>query len=218
MLYQNVMKFLRKSAWLACVLLPAAMAPGPRIKQGLAAARMTLAVPAGWVEVPVIANEDMSYEYAVRHPKRRLEVRYALRPLAGMLAEYARSKKQKDVTMVDPNEMYQTLFRTVKLNIGPHAQPGQSMDDMLAAEFAQPLNEFPAAAIKEEFGADWGATAILQPRASFGQRYKQCLVVALHKRNAADAYCFFMFDDQADLKDVVFGDPAKSPFHSLRFL
>ena len=193
--------------------LGVSLAPGPAVKKQVLAARMVLAPPAGWTETPVIGNDQMEYDYALRYPGHRLEVRYALRPLAGVLAEYARSKTKKNVTMVDPNRMYETLFRAIVLNVGMGAQAGPD----LAAGFSKPLQTFPPAAVKAEFGADWGATALIEPGPEFGQTYQHCLLVGLHKNNAADAYCFYLFDDQKDLTDLVFGDPAKAAFHSLRF-
>lgn len=201
--------------WLLAVAasLCVSLAPGPALKKQLLAARMTLTPPPGWTETPVIRNDQMDYDYALRYPSHQLEVRYAVRPLTDMLAEYARSKTKKNVTMVDPNRMYETLFRTIVLNVGMGAQTGSDM----AAGFSKPLQTFPPAAVKAEFGADWGATALLEPGPEFGQTYKHCLLVGLHKNGAADAYCFYLFDDQKDLADVVFGDPAKAAFHSLRF-
>lgn len=192
-------------------------APSQLLKQQLATAHMTLTLPADWTETPVIANEQMSYDYALRYPGRRLEVRYAVRPLAAQLAEYARSKKSKNVSMLNPNGVYKQVFHTIVLNVGVGGQTNPNMAQALQAEFARPLKEFPSQAIKAEFGADWGATDVIQPGPEFGQDYKHCLLVALHKNGAADAYCFHLFDDQKDLAEVVFGDPAKTVFHSLRF-
>jgi hypothetical protein len=191
--------------------------PGLPLKQQLAAAHMVLTPPPGWTETPVLANEQMSYDYALRYPGRRLEVRYAVRPLATRLAEYAHSKKSKDVSMLDPNGIYKQVFHTIVLNIGVGGQTNPDMGQALQAEFARPLKEFPSSAIKAEFGADWGATDLIQPGPEFGQTYKHCVLVGLHKDGAADAYCFFLFDNQKDLAEVVFGDPAKAAFHSLCF-
>lgn len=178
---------------------------------------MVLTPPPGWTETPVIANGQMSYAYALRCPGRRLEVRYAVRPLAGMLAEYARSKTRKNESMVDPNGLYETLFHTISLNVSAGNPANANMAEAMPAEFARPINQFPSQAVKAEFGADWGGTALLQPGPEFGQTYKHCLLIGLHKKGAADAYCFYLFDNQQDLTEVVFGDPKKAAFHSLRF-
>lgn len=193
------------------------LAPGPAVKKQLLAARMTLTPPPGWVETPVIANGQMDYDYALRYPGHRLEVRYAVRPLAGMLAEFARSKKQKNVSMVNPDKMYEQVFHTIVLNVGVGGQTSSDMAAALQVEFAKPLKEFPSAAVKAEFGADWGATELIQPGPDFGQTYRHCMLVGLHKNGAADAYCFYLFDDQKELTNVIFGDPTKAVFHSLRF-
>ncbi|MGI4874887.1 MAG: hypothetical protein ACRYFX_27350 [Janthinobacterium lividum] len=206
-------RLLLKPLLAVAALMSISLTPGPTVKKQLAATHMTLMPTPGWTETPLIKNAQMSYDYALRYPGRRLEVRYALRPLATMLAEYARSKHQKNVTMVDPNRMYETLFRAIVLNVGMSNPAGSDP----AAGFSKPLQTFPSEAVKAEFGADWGATALIEPGPEFGQTYKHCMLVGLHKNGVADAYCFYLFDDQQDLDDVLFTDSIPSIFHSLRF-
>lgn len=189
--------------------------PDPQAKKKLLAAHLTLTPPLGWAETPVIANGQMSYDYALHYPGRRLEVRYAVRPLAEQLADYARRSADKNQVAIDPNQQYQTLFRTIVLNVSAGGQSGPAMAAAMQAIFAQPLQEFPPAAVKAEFRADWGAIISLQPVPAFGQAYQNCVVVALHKSGVADAYCFYLYDHDADLDELVLNTPAT--FHSLRF-
>jgi hypothetical protein len=46
----------------------------------------------------------------------------------------------------------------------------------------------------------------------FGQNYKYCMLVALHKSNIGDAYYFYLSDTKDDFNNNM--DPA---FHSLKF-
>jgi len=53
--------------------------------------------------------------------------------------------------------------------------------------------EFPAAAVKNEFGADWGKLVLLRPRATFAKGYQLCLLQILNKGNRF-AYSFVLFN------------------------
>ncbi|GAB2967586.1 hypothetical protein GCM10027048_42910 [Hymenobacter coalescens] len=182
---------------LSAVGLPAATPLPANFQQGLTEARMMYTAPAGWKAVPVRPNGDMNYEYALKHPTRKFEVRYAIRPLAGLLREYQAAKRKGEIA-VHPNSFHESLLQVTLLNISG----GQDA----------PVQEFDARAVRQEFGADWGATSMVTPSPSFAPGYKYCMVVALHKANQADAYYFYLAANQADL------EPGMQPaFHSLRF-
>lgn len=171
-------------------------------QQVLKAARMEFRPPAGTVPTPVLKNAQMDYDYAVRVPGKHVEIRYAIRPLDKLLAEYRLSKSKKGEAMVDPNELYSSLVTVVALNIS-----GGDMPE---------TKDFPAAAVKQEFRADWGTTTMVRAGKEFGPKYAKCMVVALHKKNAADAYVFYLFDQPADLGPLL-DDPKADAFHALRF-
>jgi hypothetical protein len=191
--------------------------PSQDFRQQLAAGHLTLTPPAGWVETPVIANRVLRYDYALRYPGRRLEVRYAAEPLAPLLADYALGKTDKAHLQVNPNELRGQFFIGTMLNVRGLKMEDAAFDAAYRVEEVKPLNVFPDKALKTEFGADWGALAPLVPSPEFGQTYKHCVLMGLHKTDAADAYVYFLYDDQKDLNEVVMGDPAKAAFHSLRF-
>jgi hypothetical protein len=192
-------------------------APSQTFRAQLAAAHMTLAPPAGWTETPVIPNNLLHYDYALRYPGRRLEVRYVTEPLAPLLADYALGKTDKSHLQVNPNELRGQFFIGTMLNVRGLKMEDPGFDAAYRAEEPKPLNVFPDKAIKAEFGADWGALAPLVPVPEFGQDYKHCLLIGLHKTDAADAYVYFLYDNQQDFVEIVMRDPAKAAFHSLRF-
>ncbi|WP_169817148.1 hypothetical protein [Flavobacterium glycines] len=53
---------------------------------------------------------------------------------------------------------------------------------------------------------------MVEPRKEFGQDYKYCMIIAIHKDDAADAYYFYLADDQQTLKEQM-----QAVFHSLKF-
>jgi hypothetical protein len=166
----------------------------------LTRAQMTFDAPPKLVMQQCIENRQMNYEYALKHPKKKFEIRYAIRPLDIQIEkhkEWEKNKKPGDIS-IHPNKLYNPMLQATLLNIS-----GGQLPD---------INAFGKAAVAKEFNADWGATAFASLDKEFGQDYKYCLVVALHKDNVADAYIFYLANDRnVILKNM---EPA---FHALRF-
>ena len=181
------------------------LAASPALPAGfrevLAAGHLTFRPPVGTVPTPVLKNAQMDYEYAVRVPGKHVEIRYAIRPLDRLVAEY-RQAKAKGEDMTDPNQLYSSLITMVALNISGGDEPT--------------TKDFPAEAARTEFGADWGTTTLVRAGKEFGLKYAKCLVVALHKQDAADAYCFYLFDQMDDLGPLL-DSPTADVFYALRF-
>lgn len=166
----------------------------------LAEAQMTLDIPDGYTPVKPVENRQMNYEYAIINKDRTFEVRYAIRPLDRMIADYnerEKNKKAGDIN-IHPNKLYTALTEATILNTS-----GGNMREPAV---------FDSAAVKSEFNADWGATTMYEVGEEFGQKYKYCMIVALHKDNAADAYYFYLAYD----KNVITQN-MDAAFHSLKF-
>ena len=161
---------------------------------------LTFQKVSGLIDTKIIKNDQMNYEYAIKYPNKRFEIRYAIRPLDRLLNEYRlnqKNKKKGDI-LINPNTRYYTLFQAIILNISGGKLPE--------------IRIFEKAAVKEEFNADWGATTFVELGKEFGQNYKYCMVLALHKNNLGDAYIFYLSDSTVGFNDLV--DPY---FYSLRF-
>ena len=163
-------------------------------------AKMKFTEPNGYKRNDPIENEQMNYELAYKHSNKRFEVRYAIRPMDNLLKEYnAREKnKNKGDINIHPNKWYKNVFEATILNISGGQLPEYSI--------------FDKEAVKKEFNADWGATVGVTVGKEFGQDYKYCLVVFIHKDNLGDAYVFYLYDD----KDLI-GEEMMPIFHSLKF-
>lgn len=163
-------------------------------------ANMSFVKPIGLEETTPIENTEMNYEYALKYPKKRFEVRYAIRPLDNLLLEYEENEKNKEsgAIYIHPNKLYSSLLQVTALNIS-----GGQLSEVI---------EFDKEAVKQEFNADWGATTIVGVGEEFGQDYKYCMIIALHKDNVADAYFFYLFDTKKGFDDLI-----KPAFHSLKF-
>ncbi|MBI5607533.1 MAG: hypothetical protein HY902_01480 [Deltaproteobacteria bacterium] len=81
----------------------------------------------------------------------------------------------------------------------PGKVPPQSVAFMVAFNIADGEEailddqEFPAAAVKNDYGADWGKLVLLRPRATFAKGYQLCLLQILNKGNRF-AYSFVLFN------------------------
>ncbi|MDJ1480227.1 hypothetical protein QNI16_07005 [Cytophagaceae bacterium YF14B1] len=174
--------------------------PFRAFSQLLTRANMIFQKPGGVQETPTIANRQMNYEYAVKYTHKNFEVRYAIRPLDYLLEDYTawQKKKKPGDIMLDPNTLYSSLLQVTILNIS-----GGQLPD---------IAQFDSVAVRQEFNADWGATAFVEVGKEFGQSYKYCMVVALHKENYADAYIFYLSDTKEGFAELM-----DAAFYSLRF-
>lgn len=71
---------------------------------------------------------------------------------------------------------------------------------------------FGTEAVKSEFGADAGATVMVQVGEEFGQDYKYCLLVYIHKKGVGDGYIFYLADDNEIISNLMM-----PIFHALKF-
>lgn len=169
-------------------------------KRQLDNSAMTFDMPKGFVETNVIANKQMGYDYAIKHESKQFEVRFAIRPLSNLIKTFQEQEKDKkpgDVS-IHPNSFHATSFQATVLNISGGRMPQ--------------LRQFPKQAVRSEFNAEWGATTFCEVAKEFGQNYKYCMVVAIHKDDIADAYYFYLSDKQETISQL-----AEPVFHCLKF-
>jgi hypothetical protein len=161
--------------------------------------------PKGYNVVSPVKNRDMSYEYVLQHPKRKYEVRYALRPTPQKAIndykEWLKTKDQHKGTVVgDPNKWFPLEFQAILFNIGQ------------AAPSTKPAY-FPEKAVKAEFGADSGLNAYIRNmKSQFAGPYKECNMVGLHKDGVGQFYIFHLFDSSKESLDL-----QAETFYSLKF-
>lgn len=169
----------------------------------LSRAAMTFDPPDSLLEAEIQSNSQMNYEYALDYPDKHFEVRYAVRPLDSMLARYHQDTAQKTPGSfsADPNKLHNALLQATLLNVfGGHLPQ---------------IKAFPPETVKKEFNADWGGVASGRPASTFGLGFQFCLVVAIHKDNAGDAYYFYLAD--STITQPEFSRLLKPIFHALRF-
>ena len=162
-------------------------------------AGMRFDAPDGMESTPILPNRDQYYNYAMKFPGKKFEVRYAVFPLDSLTRDYERSKKDTSFKVVEPNSIHKTLLMTIIANTS-------------GGGFYE-SNEMPAEAVAKEFNADWGAVAVYPTGGSeFGKGYKWCMVMALHKKDLGEAYYFYLCDDKDQMQELMMPS-----FHSLQF-
>lgn len=169
-------------------------------------AEMTFDNPSEYSETQPIENLQMNYEYALINNTKDFEIRYAIRPLDEMLKNYnerEKNKKQGEINM-HPNKLCTATFLTVAINVsGGKLSSGDKFPKII---------EFKPEAVKKEFNADWGAFTMVEVGQEFGQNYKYCFLVAIHKDDVGDAYCFYLSNTKENIAKNM-----QASFHSLRF-
>ena len=148
-------------------------------------------LPDSFKKVKVHKNPDFSYDFAIKHVSKKLEIRYSIIPLAELAKSYRKSLTDTSIHMINPNASFaNTLLLVSTYNIG---------DSILSD-----IKSFDSSAMKREFGADWGGFAYVIPRKTFAPDYKYCLIMAIHKDNIADGYITFLFDNIEDVSHQLY--------------
>lgn len=176
---------------------------GSNFKDELHTLGLSFSVPNEFNSVTPFENSAMNYEHALQHKTKKYEVRLSLRPIPQkMVAEYNEwlKKKIKDATMVDPNSLFHAEFHATMLNI---AGTGATEEPQF----------FDSSSVKSEFGADAGKYAFIHNMASpFSDKYRNCLMVGLHKKDVGQVYIFHLFDELHEVEDLI-----NTMFYVLKF-
>jgi len=154
--------------------------------------------PEGFVESPVTSNPDMLYEYALKYPDKDFVVRYSIRPITNKNYANDSVKTQMEGLQTFRNTQYETVLKAVIFNVSGGSGAG--------------IQPFDKEAVNKEFNADWGGMTFFEMNSDFGKGFTYCMVVAIHKKDAADAYCFYLSNSKEKLMEY-----AQPLFHSLRF-
>lgn len=174
---------------------------------GLKRAKMTFSMPEGFEKIDIIENPHMNYEYAIRDKNKKLEIRYAIRPIDSMLIQHEKSKTNKDTEIVTtPNQIAAIMHIPTAMNISGNMDPNSLKVGPLG-----PSKE----AIQEEFGANDGVVIPLGTlRKEFSEEYTNCMLISMWKEDLGTGMVFFLFND---MKDADTMKTLMQAFYSLRF-
>ena len=163
---------------------------------------MTYSIPEGFKPVEVKQNPDLTYQYAVKHKNKKLEIRYSIFPLKEQVKaynEYLNNSSKKKIVLMDPNMDHELVAITNVMNIS-------------RSEKTEEINTCKPDIVKHDFNADWGSSYYIENNSEYGKDYKYSLVVALHKKDIANAFVVYLFDDDKDISNEML-----SSFNNLKF-
>ena len=156
--------------------------------------------PADFANVPAKENGDVLYQYALKHKREKLEIRYSLYPMKEKMAAYKESKKAGSKTVLtDPNAGFGMFTLCIAMNIAQSDQVNQPQ-------------MFDPRAVKEEFNADEGCYIPVRCNSEYGKGYTYAFIVGLHKKDVGMAYLVYLFDDGDKVLKLI-----NENYHTLRF-
>ncbi|MDO3695000.1 hypothetical protein QVZ41_09115 [Wenyingzhuangia sp. chi5] len=124
--------------------------------------------PEGFTECEVVKNPNLFYNYAMKHNQDSFEVRYSIVPLDSI-----------------NNRVGDAMFIATLVNVS------QAKVENLPKNGAIPPKD-----VKTQYGADSArVTAIFEANSTFAKDYKYCMMVFLHKENAANVYMSYLSND-----------------------
>jgi hypothetical protein len=162
----------------------------PEFSRLLAQNSLVFSLPHGFTQVPVVANRDVQYDFAIESKSEKLEIRYRIIPIGWY----------KMSANMDASMMYHAMISAMAMNISNGKLPQ--------------THDFPITSVREEFGADAGSMAAVSCDSDFGKGFQKCMINVIHKDKVADAYIFFLFDDVRVLNAALMTDEI---YHALRF-
>jgi hypothetical protein len=128
----------------------------------------------GYTATPISANPHMNYELAVRSKKLPLEIRYAIRRWPPSFQTADDASIMLDATL---------------LNIAKATDRKDPASGILNSV------KFDTKAVRNDFNAEWGATALVIPKKEFAAGFDRCMVVYIFRKQTG-AYMFYLFNDQ----------------------
>ena len=172
-------------------------------------ASMSFVKPAGVTAVPVIKGDKLNYDYALKMDGKNVEIRYIIRPLPKQMFEMYDNRVKKDGdSVLNPNRIYKIITPLMYSRISG----GKLTPKTVSIDYFEP------ASIKSNAGADVGSMSTGAVGSDWAKGYNFGFHVMLHKDNVADAYIFYLFEDEKQMVDAfkaMTGD--QSLFYALKF-
>ena len=130
-------------------------------------------------------NLIQQYENALRSKDGELEIRYAIRPLSRVKIDY----EDPHGSAPDPNHLFPLLLNSMIENLSNGGDTSK--------------REYPSKQALKLFNADWASAAAFDVTEDFSKKYKQGLLIAIHKNDKADAYAIYLYNNYQKVKKVI---------------
>lgn len=171
--------------------------------------KLVYAMPPNVEEVPVVKNELVKYDYAVKLKDKNVEIRYSIWPLSDeMYKTYENRTKKEGDSVLNP----EIFFNTVSSYMFSQISQGKLSPDAVKLQKLSPVGA------KKDFGADASAMFIGPVGEKFSKDHNFGLFMVFHKGHAADIYVLYLFENKEamfKLQQEITSDP--SIFNAMRF-
>jgi len=166
----------------------------PELQKKLDDAKMSFKKPEGVTEIPVVnSGKVVNYDYALKMNDKNVEIRYAVRPIPQEVFElYEKREKKEGDTVLNPNIIHRMLTPMMYSAISG----GKLTPKAVSIQYFKPEK------IKQSAGADIGSMSAGPVAAEWAQGYNFGLFIMLHKDYLADAYIFYLFENEKQLTDA----------------
>lgn len=141
--------------------------------------------PEGFIDLAAGRNPILDYEHALHSADGSVEIRLSIRPLQRLRIDY----DDPHGAIPNPDHIFPLVF--------------ESLATRLAGGGHAPSLAYPPDQARAKFNADWAAAAVFDTVEDFATRYRQGLLVAMHRNKIADAYMVFLFDDYDAVREPV---------------
>jgi hypothetical protein len=126
-----------------------------------------------------------AYEKRILHKEQDIEVRYSIRPLNRIQVDY----EDPHNSAPHPNDLFDMLFRSVVEQL---SERSQSNSKAYTPDQAKKL-----------FNAGWAAVAVFDISKEVSSKYREGLLITMHKNDLADAYILLLTNDLGKHKPFV---------------
>lgn len=154
---------------------------------------MTFVKPEGVSEIPVVNNGKVTYDYVLKLNNKSVEIRYAVRPIPSeIFALYENRQKKEGDTVLNPNKIHRMLTPMMYSSISE----GKITKEKIVIQYFKPGR------IKASAGADFGSMSSGPLGSVWAQSYTFGFYVMMHKDYLADAYVFYLFEDEKQMEEA----------------
>ncbi len=151
--------------------------PDLLLQQLLEEGGLELSLPEGFHPLPVEPDFVMPYEARFRSDDGRLELRYAIRPLARIEIDYEDPHNAAPA----PNDLFNMLFR--------------ALSETLARDHEVLSREYTPEKARQLYRAGWAAVGVFDLAEGISEDYDEGMLIAIHQNDKADAYLLVLTGD-----------------------
>lgn len=169
-----------------CLAAPSARAEKAASFEALMAeSGLSFAQPAGAAATKPLTLSFFGFDKAYSLAKPDMEIHYAVRPISRMETT---SYDAHGVTP-EPNFLYTMIFKSLSSNLAEGARNHR--------------RNYASSLAKELFHAGWASASQFRIAKNIGSKYARGVLLAIHKKDKADAFTLFLFNDGKAAKPLI---------------